>query len=108
MTKTAIMTETMPMGILMKNTQCQVRTSVIHPPSTGPMIGPKLTPRPKMAMAMPYCWGGKDSSRIAWDSGGIAPPERPCRILNTMRLSMLHEAPHRKELTVNATMEKIR
>ena len=107
-TKSAITVERTPTGMLMKKTQCQLSASVIHPPRTGPMIGPKLTPIPKMAIAIPYWLGGNDSRRMAWDKGGMAPPERPWRILNTMRLSMFHEAPHRKELIVKVTMEKMR
>jgi hypothetical protein len=44
---------TIPMGMLMKKTQCHDQLSVIQPPSRGPMTGPIMMPIPKIAMAVP-------------------------------------------------------
>ena len=46
-------TETIPIGMFMKNIQCQDQLSVIQPPSSGPIIGPNIMPTPKAAIAMP-------------------------------------------------------
>src|SRR5579859_3227420 len=48
-----------PIGRLIKNIQCQERLSVMNPPSTGPNVGPRMTPRPKMARPVLAFSGGK-------------------------------------------------
>jgi len=99
---------TIPMGMLIKNTQCQDQLSVIQPPSRGPTMGPIMMPIPKIAMAVP-CWcRGKVSRRIACEMGCSDPPESPWMTRKKMRARRLQEAPQRKELTVNRTMENSR
>src|SRR5512138_683589 len=92
--------ETAPMGTLMKKIQCQDQLSVIHPPSSGPMMGPNMTPTPKIDMASP-CWaGGKVSSRMDWEIGCSAPPAMPWKTRNTvtvmisMPYAIHHGIPH--------------
>ena len=43
------------------------------------MIGPKTTPTPNIAIALPRSSGGNASRRIACDIGTIAPPAKPWR-----------------------------
>ena len=74
--------------------------SVSQPPRVGPSTGATTTPKANTAMAMPRFWGGKLSSRIAWDSGCSAPPPAPC----TMRAMSISAkdgaAPQKNEETV--------
>jgi hypothetical protein len=67
-----------------------------------------MMPIPKIAIAIPRCWGGNVSKRIDWEMGCKAPPPIPCKTLKKMRLLRLHAEPQRKELIVNNVMENIR
>ncbi len=62
----------------MRNTQCQVRLSVIHPPSTGPIAGAETTVSPYRAKAWARWRAGKLSANIACSVGPSPPPPIPC------------------------------
>ena len=59
----------MPTGMLIRKIQCQLMLSVSQPPSTGPIMGAKITPMPKRPIAWPRFSGGKLSMRMLWDVG---------------------------------------
>jgi hypothetical protein len=52
--------------------------STITPPSVGPIAGPNITEKPKIAIAVERLAGGYDSNRIACAVGWSAPPPIPC------------------------------
>src|SRR6185503_3628380 len=66
-----------PTGRLTRNTQRQLKLSVSQPPSTGPRIGPIITPIPNIAMARGWFCGGLMSNITAWAIGTRKAPDTP-------------------------------
>ena len=66
-----------PIGMLMKKMSGHDALSTIQPPSTGPIAGPTIAPRPKIAIPLARFSGGYDSNKIACAVGCSAPPPKP-------------------------------
>ena len=79
--------------------------SVMNPPSVGPTIGPKMTPTPNSAIALPCSCRGNDSSRIACDIGTMAPPARPCSTRIAISMGSDTAAPEPIDASVNSTRQ---
>src|SRR6267143_3817168 len=80
-----------------------VCSSDLHPPSTGPSTGATTTPKPHTANAWPCLAGGKDSNKIACESGCSAPPPAPCKIRATINTPRVGAMPHKTEAAVKIT-----
>src|ERR1019366_4486783 len=65
----------MPIGTLIKNSQCQLAEVTSHPPSVGPTAGATMAAIPHMAMARPWRSRGNNSRMIAIPTGTMAPPQ---------------------------------
>src|SRR5579864_508135 len=91
-----------PTGMLMKKIQCQLKLSVIHPPSVGPTAGATTTAMPYSEKAMPRRSMEKVSARMACSEGCKPPPPAPCNTRQMMSIVRLVEIPHRKEEIVNS------
>jgi hypothetical protein len=97
--------EMMPTGMLMKKIQRQLKLSVIHPPSVGPMAGANTTAIPYTANAMPRFLGSKVSARIACSLGCNPPPPAPCKMRKIISMVRLGAMPQRNELIVNSATQ---
>src|ERR1700722_777595 len=97
--------EMIPTGILMKKIQRQLKLSVIHPPSVGPIAGANTTAMPYTAKAMPRLLGSKVSARIACSLGCSPPPPAPCKIRQIISVVRLGASPQRNELIVNSSTQ---
>ena len=91
----------MPTGRLMKKVQRQENWSVSQPPRVGPTTGATTMPRPNKAVAVPRWVGGKLSNRMAWESGCMAPPPKPCKIREITSIGMEVAIPQVSEANVN-------
>ncbi len=69
------------------------------------MMGPKMTPTPNRAMALPCSSLGKRSSRMAWLMGTMAPPASPCSTRMPMSMGSDTAPPEPMEARVNTTRQ---
>ena len=99
--------ESIPTGMLMKKIQCQLKLSVIQPPSVGPMAGATTTAMPYMAKACPRFSMGNESARIACSDGCNPPPPAPCRTRAKIKIGKLGAIPHKKELAVKSKTQSM-
>ena len=76
-----------------------------HPPSTGPRIGPIITPPPNSAIAWPCFSRGLMSNRVAWASGTMNAPPTPWSARNTTISVSDVAVAHSTDATVNTTTE---
>ena len=95
-------------GQIDEKVQRQENWSVSQPPRVGPTTGATTMPRPNKAVAVPRWVGGKLSSRMAWESGCMAPPPKPCKTRETTSIGMEVAIPQVSEATVNNTVQATR
>ena len=74
---------------------------------TGPRIGPSSVGTPITAMIRPIRSGPAAWARIAWPTGMIIPPPKPCSTRKTISDSVLQARPHSTEPTRNRATETI-
>jgi len=72
------------------------------------MTGATTMPRPNKAVAVPRWVGGKLSNRMAWASGCMAPPPKPCKIRETTSIGMEVATPQVSDAKVNNTVQVTR
>jgi hypothetical protein len=89
----------------MKKIQCQLKLSVIQPPSVGPMAGATTTAMPYMEKAIPRLETGKVSARMACSEGCRPPPPHPCKMRATISIGRLVESPQNSEQMVNSATQ---
>ncbi len=94
-----------PIGRLMKKIQCQLKLSVIQPPSVGPMAGATTTAMPYRAKAWPRLATEKVSARMACSDGASPPPPMPCRMRAMIRNGSVGARPHSSEQIVNSATQ---
>jgi hypothetical protein len=94
-----------PIGTLIKNTQRQVKLSVIQPPSVGPSTGATTVATTVTANALLRCSGLNVSRMMACWFGCKPPPKSPCRMRKMMSSVRFVAMPQRKEQMVNAMMQ---
>ncbi len=97
-----------PGTMLTKKSQCHESTSVIHPPSVGPMVGARLLRRPRVAGIMARLFPVKSAYPVANTVGIIAPPTKPCIARATIIDWMLHAQPQAILERVNAAAEAVK
>ena len=78
---------------------------MIQPPSTGPMIGAKITATETIEKPLARCEGSKVSSITDCCDGCSPPPNNPCSSRNTTSCGRLVAMPHRNEHSVNIAMQ---
>ena len=91
------MIATMPTGTLIRKIQCQLATSISHPPRIGPRIGPSSIGTPRIAIRRPIRCGPAARVMIVMPSGISMPPPRPCSTRKPISASMLHAVAHSAE-----------
>ena len=89
----------------MKKIQCQLKLSVIHPPSVGPIAGATTTAMPYSANACPRFSIGNVSARIACSLGASPPPPIPCRMRVNTSIGSVRANPQSIEQTVNSATQ---
>ena len=99
-------TARIPSGRLMKKIHRQPRLSVSHPPRTGPIAGPAMTPRPKSAWAIGRSSRGKASKTSDCALASKPPPVMPWITRAKISMPRLWEKPQASEARVKPTSEK--
>ena len=94
-----------PGTTLTKNSQCQLETSVIHPPTVGPSVGARVETMPRMAGIIARLLPENIAKPVANTVGTIAPPTKPWMARKTIIDWMLHAMPHIRLDKVNNTAE---
>src|SRR5579884_1222610 len=94
-----------PTGRLIKKIQCQLKLSVIQPPSVGPIAGATTTAMPYIENAIPRFSMGNVSARIACSDGCKPPPPHPCSTRITINIGRLVERPQNREQIVNSATQ---
>src|SRR6185437_16138557 len=92
-----------PGTMLMKNSQCQLAVSVIHPPIVGPSVGASVDTRPRIAGTIARSLPVNSVKPVANTVGTIAPPTKPWIARNSVMDSIDHAIPHIRLASVNAT-----
>src|SRR6202161_4727920 len=93
-----------PTGTLMRNTQRQLKLSVIQPPMVGPSTGATTVAIADTANALLRCEGSNVSRMIDCWTGCSPPPNNPCKMRNTISCHSCVDIPHKNEQTENAAM----
>ena len=96
-----------PNGTRRKNTHRQPSSSERKPPTVGPIIGPKTTPIPNIAVAVPCSFCGKVSKTIAIAIGTSGAPKPPWRIRKITNCSRFCDKPQKVELIINPETHEI-
>jgi hypothetical protein len=100
MNRSSIRAAIVPIGMLTRNTQRQLKLSVSHPPRTGPRIGPIMTPPPNSAIARAWRLGGLMSNNVAWAKGTRKAPLTPWRMRKPTISGRVCATAQKKEATV--------
>jgi len=95
-----------PTGMFTRNTQRQSKLSVSQPPSTGPRIGPIITPPPNSAIARACRLGGLISNNVAWDSGTRKAPLMPWMMRKPTICGSDWAMAHRNDAMVKLTTDQ--
>src|SRR5258706_1981554 len=92
---------------LMKNSQRQLKLSVIQPPTVGPSVGASVAVTPSTAGTMARRLPVNSANPVAKTVGTIAPPTNPCTARNTVIDWMSQAIPQKRLDVVNRTAESV-
>ncbi len=92
---------------LTKNSQCQLATSVIQPPTVGPSVGARVETTPRIAGIIARCLPSNIVKPVANTVGTMAPPTKPWMARKTVIDWMLQAMPHSRLASVNSTAEAV-
>jgi hypothetical protein len=96
------------MGTLIKNIQCHEKLSVMYPPKAGPIVGPIIIPKPKIAIPVPVCFGGKAPIMIDCAVDNNPPPPSPCIKRQKTSVHKLADVPHISEENVKMITDAVK
>ena len=95
----------MPIGMLIKKTQCHEAISINQPPRIGPMMGPSSIGMPSTAMTEPTRSGPAARVMIIMPMGMSRPPPKPWITRNATSDPMFQARAHRIEPMRNRTSD---
>jgi hypothetical protein len=88
-------------GTFTKNSQRQLKCSVMKPPAAGPMIEASPNEAPIMPWYLPRSRGEMMSPMMAWESGMMMPMPAPCTNRAKTRNQKLVASPDRSDPAAN-------
>ena len=99
------MNAAIPIGMLTKKIQRQLRLSRMSPPIVGPKIGASIAGIATTLITRPIRLGPAAPASIICPIGNSIPPPTPCRMRKTISWFVEVAKPHSAEPAVNRTSE---